>query len=143
MSIEQNRINGKRLFEDIWNANNLAIAQEIIAPHYVLHAPSGTYTGVEGLQQYVSGVRSALPDLHITIEDHFAEGDKSVVRFTFHGTHQGTFQGIPPTGKPATIAALSIFHWANGMAEEAWTIYDQLNVWQQLGLASTSGSNPK
>ena len=84
-------------------------------------------------------MRSAFPDIHITIEDQFAEGDKSVVRWTAHGTHQGALQGRSPTGKQVTVTAVSIFRWANGMAEEAWTVYDQLSLLQQLGLMPAPG----
>ena len=139
MSSEQHKINGQRIFEEIWNAGNLAIAEELFAPHYVLHVSLGTFQGIEGLKQYVTGMRSAFPNIHITIEDQFADQDKSVIRWTARGTHQGTFQGIPPTGKQVTVLAISIFRWANGMAEEAWTIYDQLSLLQQLGVMSTSG----
>ncbi len=134
MSSEQYKKNGQRIFEDIWNAGNMAIAHDLFAPNYVLHVPLGTYQGVEGLQQYVAGIRSAFPDIHITIEDQFVEGDKSVVRWTMRGTHQGALQGMPPTGKQASMTAITIFRWANGMAEEAWTVYDQMSMLQQLGL---------
>ena len=84
-------------------------------------------------------MRPAFPDIHITIEDQFAEGDKSVVRWTAHSTHQGALQGRVPTGKQVTVTAVSIFRWANGMAEEAWTVYDQLSLLQQLGLMPAPG----
>ena len=124
MSSEQYKMNSQRIFEDIWNAGNLAITQELFAPHYMLHVPLGTFQGIEGFKQYVTRMRSAFPDIHITIEDLFAEGDKSVVRWTACGTHQGAFQGIPPTGKQASVTAITIFRWTHGMAEEAWTVYD-------------------
>ncbi len=78
--------------------------------------------------------RRIVGSYYITIEDQFSEGDKSVVRWTAHGTHQGALQGRVPTGKQVTVTAVSIFRWANGMAEEVWTIYDQLSLLQQLGL---------
>ena len=44
---------------------------------------------------------SAFPDLHTTVEDMIAEGDKVVARTTLNGTHEGPLWGIPPTGKPS------------------------------------------
>jgi predicted ester cyclase len=64
------------------------------------------------------------------IEDQFAEGDQSVVRWIARGTHQGAFQGIPTTGKPASVTAITLFGWANGRAAEAWTVFDQMSLLQ-------------
>ena len=96
MSNEQHKMNGQRIFEDIWNAGDLAVAQELFALHYVLHVPLGTFQGVEGLIQYVTGMRTAFPDLHITIEDQFAEEDKSVVRWTVGVLIRGHFRASRP-----------------------------------------------
>ena len=78
MSSEQNKVNGQRIFEEIWNAGNLALAEELFAPHYVLHVPLGTFQGVEWLKQYVTAMRSAFPDIHVTIEDQFADQEQRV-----------------------------------------------------------------
>jgi predicted ester cyclase len=42
------------------------------------------------------------PDIHLTVEDVIAEGDKVVARNTVTGTHQGEFMGLAPTGNPVT-----------------------------------------
>jgi predicted ester cyclase len=39
------------------------------------------------------------PDAAATLEDILAEGDRVAYRTTIRGTHRGTFQGIPPTGR--------------------------------------------
>jgi steroid delta-isomerase-like uncharacterized protein len=139
MSTEQNKANSQRIFEEVLNAGNLAVAEDLFAPNYVLHVPTGTFRGAEGLKEYLMGMRSAFPDIQLTVEDTIAEGDKSVIRWTAHGTHRGAFQGIAPTGKQATVTALSLFRWTNGKAEEAWTVYDLLSVLQQLGVIPPMG----
>jgi len=37
----------------------------------------------------ITHLRLILPDVHATVEDIFAEGDKVAVRWTFRGTYQG------------------------------------------------------
>ena len=64
--------------------------------------------------------RSAFPDLHFTIQDQIAEGEKVVTRYTFRGTQQGELMGIPPTGKQVSIEGISIYRVADGKMQQAW-----------------------
>jgi HD-like signal output (HDOD) protein len=42
--------------------------------------------------------------------------------------------GIPPTGRRATVTAMTIDQLADGRVVEPWTIYDALGMLQQLGV---------
>lgn len=53
---------------------------------------------VRGHKQLVMVFRSAFPDWRESVEDMIAEGDKAGIRVKGHGTHEGEFQSIPPTG---------------------------------------------
>jgi SnoaL-like polyketide cyclase len=46
-------------------------------------------TGAEKLKQVWSMLFAIYPDLHVTVDDLIAAGDKIVVRNTVTGTHQG------------------------------------------------------
>jgi hypothetical protein len=50
----------------------------------------------------------AFPDGQWINEEQIAEGEKVVTRFTFYGTHQGTFMGIPPTGRRVAVGGVVI-----------------------------------
>ena len=82
---------------------------------------------------------TAFPDLHFTIEDQIAEGDRVVTRFTARGTHQGAFIGIPPTGKQGVVTGTGIDRFANGKIVEAWFNSDDLGLLQQLGVVPSPG----
>jgi predicted ester cyclase len=82
---------------------------------------------------------TAFPDLHLTIEDLIAEGDKVVDRQTARGTHQGTFMGIPPTGKQITVTAMNISRIVGGKIVEHWVELDTLGMLQQLGVVPMPG----
>jgi hypothetical protein len=71
----------------------------------------GRDVGHEDLQR-------AYPDLHITVEDVIAEGDKAVGRNTVTETHQGEYMGLPPTGKSVTYNEIFIFRLAGGRIVE-------------------------
>jgi predicted ester cyclase len=77
---------------------------------------------------------TAFPELHVTIEDLIAEGDKVVVRMTMHGTQQGALGSIPPTGKQVALSTIDVVRIAGGQIAEEWGIDDRLGLLQQLGL---------
>jgi predicted ester cyclase len=70
----------------------------------------------------------------MSIDEMIAEGDRVMVRWKFHGAHQGEFSGLPPTNRPVTYSGINIFHIADGKIVEIWDIYDRLWMWQQLGV---------
>lgn len=47
----------------------------------------GQGPGLEGLKDVLRGMRSAFPDLHFSVEEQIAEGDKVLTRFEWTGTH--------------------------------------------------------
>ena len=140
MSTEANKAFARRLFEEVFNKQNLALAGELLAPGAVSHAaPAGTADGPEGIRQVVTMLSNAFPDQHTTIEDLIAEGDKVVVSATFSGTHQGAFMGIPPTGKHFTQRQIHILCITDGKLAEHWAVMDDLAMMRQLGMAPTPG----
>ncbi len=139
MSTEENKALSRRLIEEVWNQGNLAVIDELIAPNYVDHDPTGPIQGPEGMKQFVSMYLTAYPDTHFTIEDQIAEGDRVVTRWTARGTHKGPLMGIPPTGKQVTVAGISIDRVVNGKLVEDWTSYDALGMMQQLGVVPAPG----
>ena len=79
-------------------------------------------------------MRTAFPDLRISVEDQVAEGDKVVTRWRARGTHKGPFQGISPTGKRGEISGTIIDRIADGKIIECWSNSDDLGLLQQLGV---------
>ena len=82
MSLHSNKSIARRLWEEVWNQNQLSVCNEIFDPEYARHEI-----------EWVPIVRKAFPDTQITIEDMIAEDDKVVTRYIFSGTHQGDFWG--------------------------------------------------
>ena len=98
-----------------------------------MHEPDEDVRGIEGLKQFVSMIRSALPDLRITLEDDIAEGNKVVSRWGAQGTHQGELMGIAPTGNHVAITGITIHRIENGKIVEEWENWDALGLMQQIG----------
>ena len=81
---------------------------------------------------------TAIPG-QFTIEGLFAEGDKVLLCYTFHGTHQGQWRGIPPTGKPVTFTGMLVYRFDDGKIAEGWENADILGLLQQLGAVPAPG----
>ncbi len=140
MSTEQNKALLRRIFEEGLNQNQPSVFDELIAPNFVIYDPPlGQQPNREGFRQIIASFREAFPDVHITIEDEFADGDYVIQRGYATGTHQGEFQGLPPTGKTFKINVIHIWRFANGKAVENWVQMDALGLMQQLGVVPTPG----
>ena len=142
--LEENKASVRLAFEEGWNKGNLTTVDEDVATNYVLHDPfSGEVKGPEGYKQYVKMYRNAFPDLHFTVEDQIAEGDKVVTRWTCTGTHRGELMGIAPTGKLGTITGITIYRFSGGKIQESWSNWDDLGMLQQLGIVPPIGEAGK
>ena len=139
MSTEDNKMLVHRLFEELMNQGNLALADDLFAPENVHHFPDEDIHGPDGVKQMNKELRTAFPDWHISTDDVIAEGDKVVVRFTIHGTHQREGFDILPTGKRVVYTGIDIFRIADGKIVEQWTEIDALGLLQQLGVIPAPG----
>ena len=68
-------------FEDFVNKRNSAVIRKNMTPNfYDNDGPNGQPTEAKGDEQMMVGMYQAMPDLHLTIEEMIAEGDKIVCR---------------------------------------------------------------
>src|SRR5690242_219860 len=127
MSIEQNKELLRRFSQEIINQGIMAAADHIIAPDYLNHNPvPGQAPDVEGFKRSVISLRLAFPDLTETIEAIVSEGDLVTVRATGRGTHEGTYMGVPGTGRPVTIPTMYFARVVDGMITDIWLNWDIL-----------------
>lgn len=143
MPTEDNKAPIRRWFEECYNQGNVAVADELVAANYVNHsAPHGQASGLHGEKRYVTTIRSAFPDFHLTIEDQIAEGDKVVTRVTAGGTYKGGLEDIPSAAivrKQVTVPEILIHRVAGGKVVEGWIVFDELGLWRQLGVIPPMG----
>ena len=130
----QNKAIVRRYFTEVLTAGNLELIDTLIAQDYVSHYPAGYELGggPEDVRQIVSSVRRAFPDVHFTVEDLIAEGEKIVCRWTFQGVQEEDFMGIPASGRKATVMGIAIYRVINERIAEAWFTWDALGLMRQL-----------
>ncbi len=135
MSVEQNKAIVQRVCDEM-NKGNWGITKEFFATDRVYHGP---FEGLEGIKVSIPEFMKAFPDLHQTIEDIIAEGDKVTARFTLRCTHKDSFLGIAPTGNRVTVSAILITQLEDGKEIETWDIWDTASFFQQLGIVLPLG----
>lgn len=140
MSTEDNKTLMRRFIEEVFNKKNLSAIDELIAPNHIDHSAAASLpVGPEGYRQAIGMMLTGFPDLHVTVEDVIAEGDKVVVRLTMRGTQQGAFGSIPPTGKQVAVSTIDMVRIEGGKIAEEWGIDDMLGMLQQLGVVPSMG----
>ena len=85
------------------------------------------------LRQRVARFRTAFPDLEVEAGHVLAADGLVAVHLVGRATHQGLFQGAPPTGRSWEATCTAIYHVAGGRIADAWVNWDLLTLMEQLG----------
>lgn len=106
---------------------------DFIADEIVDHnAMPGGPGGIEGVKAILGAIRAGFPDHDAKVVHLVAEGDLVATYKTFTGTNSGSFFGMPPTGKRATIRVMDFVRCRNGKVTEHWNIVDMAGLMEQL-----------
>lgn len=127
-----------RLFYDVFSGKNAAACPELVAESALIHTPDGVYTGHEGMNRFVDGLRASFPDASFKVTDLMTDGDTVVASWVMTGTQDGAFQDIAATGTPVSLNGITILRFEGGMIAEEWVAYDRLHLMQQI----EAGSDP-
>lgn len=125
----------QRFIEEILNQKKLEVAEEIVAENFVELDPfPGQAQGRQGLKDVLGMFFSAFPDMHWVIEEQITDGEKVVTRFTWTGSQQGTFMGLPATGKQVKVKGVVIDRVVDGRMVDSRILMDSMGMMQQLGV---------
>jgi predicted ester cyclase len=122
---EKNKAAARVAFE-VWSNGDLERLDRFVSPTVVHHDPYDPQgsEGLVGMKKSITKNRTRYPDLHLTIEDQIAEGDKVATRWTSSMTHNG---------RRVRLEGITIDRFENGMIVEAWRSMDMLGLLQQTG----------
>jgi steroid delta-isomerase-like uncharacterized protein len=145
MSSEENVELVKRWFREVWNEGRNQTVHDLLAPNAVAKGQTISAADIHGPEEFVNfvkGIRSAFPDINVTIEDVFGAGDKVVARWSATMTHSGDGLGLAATGKKVRLNGITIARIKNGQIVEGWDNWDQLPMLRQIGAYEPPGSVP-
>ncbi len=132
----------KTFIEDVINQGRLERADDIVIEDFVELDPlPGQVQGREGLKEVIRQMRGAFPDIHWTADEMIAEGDKVFTRFTWSGTHEGAFLGVPATRRRITVKGMVIDRLVAGKMADSRILMDTLGMMQQLGALPVPATN--
>ncbi|MFO0775180.1 MAG: ester cyclase [Nitrospiraceae bacterium] len=125
----------QRYFLEGWNQGRLDVFDELLHTNFQNHTPysPNLLPGIQGMKATVALARAAFPDLRFVIEDQVLTEGKIATRCTMYGTHQGTFFGLPPSGKRVSIKQFQIDRLLDGKIVEQWRLSDMAGLLKQIG----------
>jgi predicted ester cyclase len=112
----------KRYYAEVLNGRNLDAVADFFADERI----------VEGIRGGCFRYFTAFPDLHVSVDEMLAEGDKVFVRSTMTGTHDGEYKGIPPTGRHVSAESAEVFRIADGKFVGYWCLTNVAGLMRQL-----------
>ena len=113
-----------------------------------VHADA-TYTGGDGnrmtggpdaLIAVAQMFAGAMSDAKIAIQKIHVAGDTAAVEFIGSGTHDGDFQGIPPTGRKVTMPVVTVLDMRDGKIIAEREYMDMMHLMQQLGVVPAAAT---
>ena len=122
MTDETNKAAVTRYIEEVINQGQLAVIDALFSPEMR-----------EQVRRFATVADESFSDRYEEIRELIAEGDTVMVHWVFHGTHQGMFYGIPPTGKQIEINGFGIYFLENGQIVGDSMCMDWIDAVEQLG----------
>jgi steroid delta-isomerase-like uncharacterized protein len=126
-------------FERMFNQGDLSYVAGALAPGAVDHQePDGTDMAAH-LENVISTLRTAFPDLRFNVHDIICEGDVVACRSTMTGTHQGPLRigpmaGLSVNNTPIEVPHMHFFRYdADGRLTDLWHVWNTLMLARQLG----------
>jgi steroid delta-isomerase-like uncharacterized protein len=132
----------RRFVDEVVNLGHVGLLEEFVAQDHVGHDPLGDHYGPEGLAIWVMELRTAFPDLLVTIDDLIREGDRVAHRFTMAGTHRGPFMGLSPTNRAVMVTGFAFDRLHDNQLVERWSTLDAVGLLRQLGAVPVRRETP-
>lgn len=123
----------RQWFEQVWNQGNEAAIDRLLAPDARILGLGGAMVGRDGFKQVWRTFRTAFPDLQVTVERTFVDGDTCIAQCRVRGRHAGDALGGPATDRPIDIAGVAIIRASGDQLVEGLNVFDFLGMYQQLG----------
>ena len=123
------------LWYDAFSKNDPAILDSILSEDWV-DAPSqsGTLAGPAGVKPLLARLRTAFPDLNLTVKDVLQDRNKVVVRAEMSGTQKDAFMDFPSKNRKMSIQVVDIHEFRDGKIVRTWHTEDWMSGLRQLGV---------
>ena len=148
MSEEHNKNVILRIYEEVFNQNNLALIDEFYHPNVKAHDPylPPDTGGTDSLKELCQAYKRAFPDLRYEVCELIADGDKTASQWKATGTHSGPLQidathDLKPSGEKISVYGISLARFSEGKIAEVWQVVDMLGAFRQMKAVEFKASN--
>jgi predicted ester cyclase len=144
MSAEQNKALVRRYFEEI-HKRNLAVLDELLAPEYVEHTPLPfpPTPGRNGTIEIAQAALRAAPDAWHHVVGQVADGDYVLTHIEAGGTFESDLFHLKATGKPISMAGVTLHRVRDGKLAEHWGVSDFPSLLRQIGVMPGAAEAPE
>jgi steroid delta-isomerase-like uncharacterized protein len=135
-SLRQDELKSRILtcWEGIWNEGLISAADDLMCVNYQRTVRDRAPLNKEEFKQTVQSVRSAFPDLCLTVESMVREGSVVVTRWNVTGTQEGVILGTPATFLPVNIAGVTWTEFEGNCVAREWLSWDAQDMLKVLGI---------
>ncbi|MBL8683981.1 MAG: ester cyclase [Myxococcales bacterium] len=108
---------------ELWGRRDESAIDRFFSEDYAQHSPFAA-PGRAGVHAFFRAITAALPDVEVTLEHLYAEGDRVFAFMRWTGTHRGALFGAAPTGRAVTLRTAEVHRISNGRIVEHWDVVD-------------------
>lgn len=123
---------------EAWNEDDTGTLEELYHDDAVDHWGETTIQGLDSIIQAASKYREGFPDYTIDLEHLISDDEYVAHHWVITGTHEGEFNGIPPTGNEITYHGMAFHRIEDDKIAESWWTTDRLRVLRDLGVVGST-----
>ena len=134
----------RSLHDNVWNGDS-AMIDTAYHPDFPFEGTTQRrFTGAEAYHNYVRELRRAFPNLALQVDEVYwmgndAEGYLISTRWSAEGTHTGAGLYRDPTGQRCQIWGITQQRVQNGIVEQEWQLFNELDLMMQIAKARLDG----
>lgn len=135
-----------RTYLSLWNERAYGNIPTVVSETFVMYdpmapggsvpGPAGEVHGPDGLDTFIRGVVTGFPDFQVTVRRMLSDDSVVMYEGELVMSHEGTFYGVPPTGRRAAVRYMGLLVIADGKVEEHHTYPPVREIADQLGFTS-------
>ncbi len=124
-------------FVEMTNERNYSKLPDIVSESFEWETPAAPGGGVRGpdeAKEVIEKIVNGFPDFNAELTDVLTSGEKGMAEVRFTMTHEGEYEGIPPTGREVELRGASKWRVADGKIQELRDCANMQELVEQLGV---------
>ena len=122
-----------RRYYDACNRRDMPAVFDCLHPDCIHHSRLSEYPK-HGVAYAFEATYAAFPDMHWTIEELIAEGERASALVLIEGTHLGEYLGAAGTGRRVAVRSVDIARVRDDRFVEHRGVLDELHLLAQIGV---------